>query len=232
MADRETKGVMIRDVPPDERPRERLMQFGAAALSNAELLAILLRTGTSSLSAVHLAERILAHTGGLKGLTDSTIESLVELKGVGPAKAIQILAGVELGRRISRSLPEERFTVRSPQDAADLMMDELQHLAQEHFVCLFLNTKNQVIGKDTIFIGSLNASIVHPREVFRRAIQRASAAVICLHNHPSGDPSPSAEDRNVTKRLQEAGKLLGIDVLDHIIIGEQSFYSMKENGLM
>jgi DNA repair protein RadC len=129
-------------------------------------------------------------------------------------------------------LPEERFTVRSPQDAADLMMDELQHLAQEHFVCLFLNTKNQVIGKDTIFIGSLNASIVHPREVFRRAIQRASAAVICLHNHPSGDPSPSAEDRNVTKRLQEAGKLLGIDVLDHIIIGEQSFYSMKENGLM
>ncbi|MFS8578936.1 MAG: DNA repair protein RadC [Novibacillus thermophilus] len=223
---------MIRDVPPDERPRERLMQFGAAALSNAELLAILLRTGTSSLSAVHLAERILAHTGGLKGLTDSTIESLVELKGVGPAKAIQILAGVELGRRISRSLPEERFTVRSPQDAADLMMDELQHLAQEHFVCLFLNTKNQVIGKDTIFIGSLNASIVHPREVFRRAIQRASAAVICLHNHPSGDPSPSAEDRNVTKRLQEAGKLLGIDVLDHIIIGEQSFYSMKENGLM
>jgi DNA repair protein RadC len=179
-----------------------------------------------------LAERILAHTGGLKGLTDSTIESLVELKGVGPAKAIQILAGVELGRRISRSLPEERFTVRSPQDAADLMMDELQHLAQEHFVCLFLNTKNQVIGKDTIFIGSLNASIVHPREVFRRAIQRASAAVICLHNHPSGDPSPSAEDRNVTKRLQEAGKLLGIDVLDHIIIGEQSFYSMKENGLM
>lgn len=232
MADRETKGVMIRDVPPDERPRERLMQFGAAALSNAELLAILLRTGTSSLSAVHLAERILAHTGGLKGLTDSTIKSLVELKGVGPAKAIQILAGVELGRRISRSLPEERFTVRSPQDAADLMMDELQHLAQEHFVCLFLNTKNQVIGKDTIFIGSLNASIVHPREVFRRAIQRASAAVICLHNHPSGDPSPSAEDRNVTKRLQEAGKLLGIDVLDHIIIGEQSFYSMKENGLM
>ncbi|AQS57403.1 RadC family protein [Novibacillus thermophilus] len=223
---------MIRDVPPDERPRERLMQYGAAALSNAELLAILLRTGTSSLSAVHLAERILAHTGGLKGLTDSTIESLVELKGVGPAKAIQILAGVELGRRISRSLPEERFTVRSPQDAADLMMDELQHLAQEHFVCLFLNTKNQVIGKDTIFIGSLNASIVHPREVFRRAIQRASAAVICLHNHPSGDPSPSAEDRNVTKRLQEAGKLLGIDVLDHIIIGEQSFYSMKENGLM
>lgn len=223
---------MIRDVPPDERPRERLMQYGAAALSNAELLAILLRTGTSSLSAVHLAERILAHTGGLKGLTDSTIESLVELKGVGPAKAIQILAGVELGRRISRSLPEERFTVRSPQDAADLMMDELQHLAQEHFVCLFLNTKNQVIGKDTIFIGSLNASIVHPREVFRRAIQRASAAVICLHNHPSGDPSPSAEDRNVTKRLQEAGKLLGIDVLDHIIIGEQTFYSMKENGLM
>lgn len=223
---------MIRDVPPDERPRERLMQYGAAALSNAELLAILLRTGTSSLSAVHLAERILAHTGGLKGLTDSTIESLVELKGVGPAKAIQILAGVELGRRISRSLPEERFTVRSPQDAADLMMDELQHLAQEHFVCLFLNTKNQVISKDTIFIGSLNASIVHPREVFRRAIQRASAAVICLHNHPSGDPSPSAEDRNVTKRLQEAGKLLGIDVLDHIIIGEQSFYSMKENGLM
>lgn len=231
MSERETQ-IMIRDVPVDERPRERMMRFGAKSLSNAELLAILLRTGTSSQSAVHLAERVLSQTGGLKGLTDSTIESLIQLKGIGPAKAVQILAGVELGRRISRKMPEERFTVRSPQDAADFMMDELQHLTQEHFTCLFLNTKNQIIGKETVFVGSLNASIVHPREIFRKAIQRASAAIICLHNHPSGDPSPSVEDRNVTRRLKEAGRILGIDVLDHIIIGEQRFYSMKENGLM
>lgn len=222
--------VMIRDVPKDERPRERMMRHGAKSLTNAELLAILIRTGTASLSAVHLAERVLSQTGGLKGLTDSTIESLVQLKGIGPAKAVQILAGIELGRRISRAMPEERFTIRSPQDAADYFMDELQHLSQEHFVCLFLNTKNQVIGKEVIFVGSLNASIVHPREIFRKAIQRASAAVICLHNHPSGDPSPSMEDFNVTKRLKEAGKILGIDVLDHIIIGTQRFYSMKEHG--
>lgn len=224
--------VLIREIPVDERPRERMMQYGAKSLSNAELLAILLRTGTASQSAVHIAERILSQTSGLKGLTESTIETLVQIKGVGPAKAVQILAGVELGRRISRTIPEERLTVRSPQDAADFMMDELQHLTQEHFVCLFLNTKNQVISKETIFVGSLNASIVHPREIFRKAVQRASAALICLHNHPSGDPAPSAEDRNVTRRLKEAGMILGIDVLDHIIIGEQRFYSMKENGQM
>ncbi|WP_054951466.1 RadC family protein [Numidum massiliense] len=223
---------MIRDVPVDERPRERLMQYGATALSNAELIAILLRTGTSSQSAKHLAERILSAAGGLKGLTDSSIETLTQVKGIGPAKAVQVLAGVELGRRISRALPEERFAIRSPQDAADLMMDELQHLQQEHFVCLFLNTKNEVLAKETVFVGSLNASIVHPREVFKRAISRVSAAIICLHNHPSGDPTPSREDRYVTKRLKQAGELIGIDVLDHIIIGEQRFYSMKDNGLM
>lgn len=222
--------VLIREIPVDERPRERMMQFGASSLSNAELIAILLRTGTESQSAVHIAERVLSQTAGLKGLTDSTIETLVQVKGVGPAKAIQILAGVELGRRISRLIPEERLTVRSPQDAAEFMMDELQHLTQEHFVCLFLNTKNEVIGKETIFVGSLNASIVHPREIFRKAIQRASAAIICFHNHPSGDPTPSAEDRHVTRRLKEAGKIVGIDVLDHIIVGEQRFYSMKEHG--
>lgn len=222
--------VLIREIPTDERPRERMIQNGAHSLSNAELLAILIRTGTVQQSAVHLAERILAQTGGLKGLTDSTIASLVQIRGIGPAKAVQILAGIELGRRISRTIPKGRLTVRSPQDAANFMMDELQHLTQEHFVCLFLNTKNEVIGKETIFVGSLNASIVHPREVFRKAVQHASAAIICLHNHPSGDPTPSREDRHVTKRLFEAGQILGIDVLDHIIIGEQRFYSMKENG--
>lgn len=221
--------VLIREIPVDERPRERMMQYGASSLSNAELLAILLRTGTASQSAVHIAERVLSQTAGLKGLTDSTIETLVQVKGVGPAKAVQILAGVELGRRISRLIPDERLSVRSPQDAAEFMMDELQHLTQEHFVCLFLNTKNEVIGKETIFVGSLNASIVHPREIFRKAIQRASAAIICLHNHPSGDPTPSAEDRHVTSRLKEAGRIVGIEVLDHIIIGEQRFYSMKEH---
>lgn len=222
--------VMIRDVPSEERPRERMIQLGAAALSNAELLAILLRTGTSSQSSLHLAQHVLAQTGGLSGLTDSTIESLVQLKGVGPAKAVQILAGVELGRRISRTIPEERVTIRSPQDAAQYVMDEMQYLKQEHFVCLYLDTKNQVINKETVFVGSLNAAIVHPREIFRKAIQRASAAVVCMHNHPSGDPNPSGEDLNVTRRLKEAGELIGIDVLDHIIIGQQTFYSMKEHG--
>lgn len=224
--------MMIRDVPVAERPRERMVRDGAASLSNAELIAILLRTGTSSHSAIHLAEQLLSHLGGVRGFTDSTVETLMQVKGIGVAKAVQLLAGVELGRRIARAVPEERITIRSPRDAAQFVMDELQHLQQEHFVCLFLNTKNQVVAKETVFVGSLNASIVHPREVFKRAIQRSSAAIICLHNHPSGDPTPSAEDRLVTERMKEAGKLLGIDVLDHIIIGLQNFYSMKEHGYM
>ncbi|MDF2961923.1 MAG: repair protein RadC [Paenibacillus sp.] len=228
----ESSNLTLRDVPNDERPRERMMQYGAQALSNAELLAILLRTGTYQESAVHLAQRMLSQSGGLRSLVDMSLEQLTEIKGIGEAKGLQIQAGIELGRRLARTSMKDTVTVRSPKDAADLLMEDLRYLQKEHFVCLFLNTKNHVIGQETLSMGSLNASIVHPREVFRAAIKRSSAAIICAHNHPSGDPTPSSEDIQMTQRLVEAGDIVGIDVLDHIVIGDQKFVSLKEQGLM
>jgi DNA repair protein RadC len=229
----ERNQIMIRDVPEEERPRERMLQFGAEALSNAELLAILLRTGYARESALSLAQRLLVEAEGLSGLMRLRLEELMQKKGIGLAKAVQVKAGIELGRRIARdSQFRERVTIRTPRDAAHYMMEEMRYLAQEHFVVLFLNTKNQVSAHETIFVGSLNASIVHPREVFQAAIKRNSASIICLHNHPSGDPTPSPEDVEVTRRLVEAGKILGIEVLDHIIIGDRRYTSMKEKGFM
>lgn len=228
----ESPSYMLRDLPQSERPRERMLQQGAQALSNSELLAILLRTGTVAESAVRLAERIIREAGSLRSLTDMRLEQLTAIKGVGPAKALQIQAGIELGRRLARSTVEERPVIRSPHDAADLLMEELRHLSKEHFVCLFLNTKNHVIGQETISVGSLNATVVHPREVFRSAIQRSSASIICAHNHPSGDPTPSKEDVELTSRLAEAGEIVGIELLDHLIIGDRRFISLKEKGLL
>jgi DNA repair protein RadC len=222
--------LVLRQLPKEERPRERLLRHGPEALSNAELLAILLRTGTANESAVKLAGKVLAACGGLRHLTDMTVEQLTAIKGIGPAKALQLKAGIELGRRLSRSRLDDAPQIRSPRDAAELVRDELRFLTKEHFIVLFLNTKNRVIGKETLSIGSLNASIVHPREVFRSAIQRNSASIICAHNHPSGDPTPSPEDIDVTRRLAEAGRLIGIELLDHIIIADQTHVSLKELG--
>lgn len=226
----EANHLVLREIPKEERPRERLLQHGAEALSNSELLAILLRTGTANESAVKLAGRVLAASGGLRHLTDMSVEQLTAIKGIGPAKALQLKAGIELGRRLSRSRLEDSPPVRSPREAADLVRDDLRYLNKEHFIVLFLNTKNRVIGKETLSIGSLNASIVHPREVFRSAIKRSSASIICAHNHPSGDPTPSPEDIEVTRRLAEAGRLVGIELLDHVIIADQAHVSMKELG--
>jgi DNA repair protein RadC len=222
--------MMIRDVPPEERPRERLLLNGARGLSSSELLAILLRTGNRDESALVLAQRILNRFQELRALVGAKPEELIAIKGIGPAKAVQILAAVELGRRIASTASAERWSIRSPEDAAELMMEEMRHLMKEHFVCLFLNTKNQVIGKEVIFVGSLNSSIIHPREIFKPAIARQCASVIGLHNHPSGDPTPSPEDIEVSKRLVEAGRILGIEFLDHIIIGDKRFVSLKQDG--
>ncbi|MFK3958250.1 RadC family protein [Guptibacillus hwajinpoensis] len=221
---------MIRDYPEEERPRERLMKDGPETLSNQELLAIILRTGTKQESVLQLSYRIIQNFEGLRLLKDASIEELTSLNGVGTAKAVQLIAAMELGRRVSRLQLEERYTVRSPEDGANYVMEDMRFLSQEHFVCLYLNTKNQVLHRQTVFVGSLNASIVHPREVFREAFRRSAASLICFHNHPSGDPTPSREDIEVTKRLAECGKMLGIDMLDHIIIGDQKFISLKEKG--
>lgn len=222
----------LRDVPTDERPRERMMRHGEDALSHAELLAILLQTGTQRESAVHLAGRVLKEAGSLRNLIDMGIQELTTIRGIGPAKAVQIRAGIELGRRLSRMRKDDPTIIRRPQDAADYVMEEMRYLAIEHFVVLFLNTKNHIIGRETLSIGTLNASLVHPREVFRAAIKRSSASIICVHNHPSGDPSPSPEDVSLTRRLIEAGELIGIEVLDHVVIGDGKYVSLKEQGLL
>jgi DNA repair protein RadC len=224
--------LMIRDFPQDERPRERLIQSGAASLSNQELLAILLRTGTKSESVLQLSNRLLNRFDGLNLLKDASLEEITKTKGIGLAKAVQIMAAVEFGRRISNLAFDDRYSIRSPEDGANYVMNDMRFLAQEHFVCLYLNTKNQVLHKQTIFIGSLNASIVHPREVFKEAFRRSAASIICIHNHPSGDPTPSREDIEVTKRLVECGRIIGIDILDHLIIGEKKFISLKEKGYL
>lgn len=228
----ESQRNLMRYVPHEERPRERMMQYGAEALSHTELLAILLRTGTKNESAVHLAGSILKECGSLRNLVDMSMTELTSIRGIGPAKATQLRAGIELGRRITRSKQGEVVTVRKPQDAANFVMDELRYLKTEHFVCLFLNTKNHIIARETLSAGTLNASLVHPREVFRAAIKCSSASLICVHNHPSGDPMPSPEDITLTKRLAEAGELVGIEVLDHLIIGDGRFISLKEQGHM
>jgi DNA repair protein RadC len=227
-----TNSLMIRDFPQDERPRERFIQNGPESLSNHELIAILLRTGTKDESVLQLSNRLLTNFEGLRLLKAATLEEMTEIKGIGQAKAIQILAAVEIGRRIANLNYTDRYVIRSPEDGANYVMNDMRFLSQEHFVCLYLNTKNQVLHKQTIFIGSLNASIVHPREVFREALKRSAASIVCLHNHPSGDPAPSREDIEVTKRLVECGKMIGIDILDHIIIGENKFVSLKEKGYL
>jgi DNA repair protein RadC len=223
---------MIRDFPQDERPRERFVQHGAQSLSNHELIAILLRTGTKDESVLQLSNRLLSHFEGLRDLKSATLEEITSIKGIGYAKAIQILTAIEIGRRVANLSFNERYVIRSPEDGAKYMMNDMRFLSQEHFVCLYLNTKNQVLHKQTIFIGSLNASIVHPREVYKEALRRSAASIICLHNHPSGDPTPSREDIEVTKRLSESGKIIGIDLLDHLIIGENKFVSLKEKGYL
>lgn len=177
---------MIRDFPEEERPRERFIKSGPESLSNHELVAILLRTGTKDESVLQLSNRLLTSFEGLRMLTDATLDEITAIKGIGKAKAIQLLAAVEIGRRISNLNYNDRYVIRSPEDGANYVMNDMRFLSQEHFVCLYLNTKNQVLHKKTVFIGSLNASIVHPREVYKEALRRSAAAVICLHNHPSG----------------------------------------------
>ncbi len=221
--------MMIRDYPIEERPRERMVKEGADKLSNQELIAILLRTGTKNESVFQLSSRVLKELGSIRHLNEMSIDELTRIKGIGQAKAVQIIAGLELGRRVARKRAEV-MTIRSPQEAATYLMEVIGLDQQEKFYCLYLNTKNQIIYEKTVFMGSLNSSIVHPREVYKEALKWSAASIIVSHNHPSGDPSPSREDIEVTKRLIEAGEIIGIECLDHLIIGDGRFCSLKEQG--
>ena len=226
--------IMVRDLPMDERPREKLLKYGSSYLSNAELLAILLRTGVKDVSVLRVAEEVLSHFEGkgISGLVHMVPQDLADIKGVGLTKAATILAAVELGRRLSVQAAESIDTIGSPEDAAHYAMPRYRHELQEHFALMTLDMKNHITGFFDLTTGTLSASLVHPREVYRKAIQQSAASIIVFHNHPSGDPSPSREDIAVTERLAKSGKVLGIELLDHIILGKENFLSMKEEGMV
>jgi len=222
----------ITDIAASERPRERLAKLGPQALSNAELLAILLRVGVQGENAMQVGQRLLSQFGGISGLHRTTYEELYSAYGVGPAKAAQIKAAIELGRRLSLETEEELPTIHSPADAAALVMYEMSALTQEQLRVMLLNTKNQVLDIKTLYQGSLNSSAVRVGEVFKQAIIQNAAATKIFHNHPSGDPTPSPnDDVAVTRAMIEAGKLLDIQILDHLVIGSGRFVSLKERRL-
>ncbi len=232
MTDEAIYAPRIMDLPEDDRPRERLLLVGARGLRDAELLAILLRVGIKGENAVRMAERLLAQMGGLSGLHRATPADLSQQKGIGEAKAAQLLAALELGRRIAVSSPDARPAINSPAEAANLLMYELSAADQEYLYVILLDTRNRLIGQPLeVYHGSLNTSLIRVGEVFREAVKANAAGVIVVHNHPSGDPSPSPEDVAVTRALIEAGKLLDVDVLDHLVIGRHRFVSLKERGL-
>ncbi|AKN32285.1 DNA repair protein RadC [Clostridium carboxidivorans P7] len=224
--------LKIMDLPENERPRERLLRYGTQSLSNAELLAIILSSGTKKENVLSLSNRIIKETGGLNGLLKSTAEDFMSLSGIGEAKAAQLMALLEISKRFKSYRDGNDYKVSKPRDAAALVMDEMKNFKQEHLKVIMLNTKNVVLFIKDVSVGSLNSSIVHPREVFCDAIRKNSAFIIVCHNHPSGDPQPSNEDINVTNRLKECGKLLGIELLDHLIIGNGRYISLKEKGIL
>jgi len=222
---------LIRDLPVSERPRERLRQWGASALSNAELLAIILRTGAAGENVVAQATRLLSRFNGLPGLARASVGELSSEHAVGEAKAAQMLAALELGRRLLATQPDERPFVRSPQDIANLLLADMALLEQEHLRVVLLNTRNQVLAAPEVYKGTVNATQVRVSDLFRDAVREGCPSVIVVHNHPSGDPTPSADDVSMTHQLREAGSLLNIDVLDHIVLARNGFVSLREKGL-
>ncbi len=221
----------ITDLHESERPRERLASLGAQVLSNAELLAILLRVGVEGENAVQVGQRLLQCFKGLDGLHRAPFEELVHQRGVGEAKAAQIKAAIELGRRLHQLSPADRPTINSPETAAEALKYEMAGLEQEHLLVLLLDTKNHLLDKVDVYHGSVNMSQVRVGEIFKAAVRRNASAVIIVHNHPSGDPTPSPEDVAVTRAIYQAGKLIDIDVLDHVIIGQGAWVSLKQRGL-
>jgi DNA repair protein RadC len=221
----------LREWPIQERPIERFVESGPSALSDSELLAVLLNGSTGGINPVALAQQLISTFGGWQGLQQADLNELQCIRGLGRARAAQIKAALEIARRMLLAEPGERLQIKSPTDVVQLLMIEMSHLDQEHLRTICLDTKNRVQTVATVYVGSLNASLVRIGEVFKEAIRRNSAAIIVSHNHPSGDPTPSPEDVLVTREIVSAGKMLDIDVLDHLVIGHGRFVSMRERGL-
>ncbi|MDV0447278.1 hypothetical protein MsAg5_11580 [Methanosarcinaceae archaeon Ag5] len=221
--------LKIKDISPGERPQERLLKSGSDSLSNAELLAVILRTGTKNQNVLDLCQGMLSDNS-LKKLSRMSVSELKKIHGIGETKACQIIALFELSRRLESFTDEPKRRIKSPEDIYQFIYPKIREEKREKFIILCLDSKNRVIREEVVSIGSLNASIVHPREIFRPALLESAAAIVLIHNHPSGDPAPSPEDLDVTARLAGCGRLLGIDVLDHIIVGDGCFISLKQEG--
>ncbi|WP_024613305.1 DNA repair protein RadC [Clostridium sp. Ade.TY] len=225
--------LKILDMPENERPKEKLLRYGAESLSNPELLAIILRTGTKGENVLALSQRIISEFNGLNGILNASVKEMTEIKGVKESKASQMIAIAELFKRFNTYKSFNEFKrVSSPNDVASMLYGEMGTFNQEVLKLIILNTKNEITKIKDVFKGSLNSSLVHPREIFNEAIRNSAASIIICHNHPSGDPTPSDEDIKVTTRLKECGEIIGIKLIDHIIIGRNIYVSLKEKGIL
>lgn len=230
--DKAAYSVTIKELPQDDRPRERLEAYGTGALGNAELIAILLGGGFRNVSALGLAQKLLQDHGSIAGLARADLHALRATKGVGLAKASSLLAAFELGRRVASLGALDRTAISTPEDAAAILMPRFADLEREQVGILALDTKHRIIREEVVSIGILDGSMVHPRELFRPAIQANAAAIVMFHNHPSGDPSPSGRDLEISRRIRDAGALIGIELLDHLILARSGFVSLKRQGLL
>ncbi len=224
--------MKIKDLPDSEKPREKLLKFGVDNLSDAELLSIILRSGIKNYSVNDISLNLLKEIKNIKNLKNYNYYSLTKIRGIGSIKAMEITSVIELGKRIFLNDNKQKLKINSTNIVFELYKDYFKDVFQEQFVCLYLDSKKYLIEAKVLFIGTINQSIVHPREVFKHAYSLSSSAIICLHNHPSGDVNPSKEDIYFTKRLQKIGKIMAIEVLDHLIIGYNNYYSFLENGKM
>lgn len=224
----------MKDLYREERPYEKCLSCGAAALSDTELLAVLLRTGTSGEPVCQLAGRVISLPGyeGLQGLHRIPMEKLQKLRGIGRVKAVQLKCLAELASRMAKAAAGERLCFDAPGTVADYFMEELRYQEQEQLIALFLNTRNKLLKEKLMFKGTVNASIISPREIFLEALEVHAVRFVLVHNHPSGDPSPSPEDILITKRISQAGELLGIQLLDHVIVGDRCYSSLRERGIL
>ena len=223
---------MINEIPIEERPRERFLKYDIDSIQSHELIAIILRTGSRNESVIDLSKRVLYQYTNLKELSNANISDLTKIKGIGKSKAIELKAAFELGRRTSIEMFIEKVKLLSPESIYLYLKDQLEMKTQEHFIALYLNTKADLIKKETLFVGSLNASLVHPREIFKHAVLVSAASIIIVHNHPSGDPTPSKNDIDVTKIIHQNSLMMDIKLIDHIIIGRNKYFSFKEKGII
>lgn len=223
--------LMLHEIPSSERPRERLIKYGPESLATYELLAILLRTGTRDISVIDLAKNVLKQVENINMLNQITINELKKIKGIGEVKAVELLASIELGKRINTPLPPEQI-VDTPKKVYLLVKEELQHLTQETLVCLYLNAKSELIAKKTISVGTLSQTIINPRDIFKWAFKLSSMAIVLIHNHPSGNPEPSQPDILMTQKIVQAAKIVDLLIVDHIIVGKNRYFSFQEHNML